>query len=219
MASTTQSGKLVWWAVTGSNRRPTRCKRAALPAELTARSFLYNRIFYIAENRTMYPKTEPAAQRQPVHTQVRKNRCLVVNRVLEPFTCFELRLLGSRDLDRFTSPRITAGRGLPISNAESTETNQSNFSATFERPGDRIEHRVYSFRRISFGEVRTVGHGSHEIILVHDTPFQFMKPYLIAVLRQTPGHGISPGARSKFKGGFWDASIEKTAVFRHFPVF
>ena len=25
-----------WWALTGSNRRPTRCKRAALPAELSA---------------------------------------------------------------------------------------------------------------------------------------------------------------------------------------
>src|SRR5689334_16147272 len=25
-----------WWAVTGSNRRPYRCKRYALPAELTA---------------------------------------------------------------------------------------------------------------------------------------------------------------------------------------
>ena len=28
----------MWWAVTGSNRRPSRCKRDALPAELTARS-------------------------------------------------------------------------------------------------------------------------------------------------------------------------------------
>src|SRR3546814_18304520 len=25
-----------WWAVTGSNRRPSRCKRDALPTELTA---------------------------------------------------------------------------------------------------------------------------------------------------------------------------------------
>ena len=25
-----------WWAMTGSNRRPTRCKRVALPAELIA---------------------------------------------------------------------------------------------------------------------------------------------------------------------------------------
>src|SRR5258708_10638182 len=27
-----------WWAVTGSNRRPSRCKRDALPTELTARA-------------------------------------------------------------------------------------------------------------------------------------------------------------------------------------
>lgn len=29
---------IFWWAVTGSNRRPSRCKRDALPTELTARS-------------------------------------------------------------------------------------------------------------------------------------------------------------------------------------
>ena len=30
--------KRSWWAVTGSNRRPSRCKRDALPTELTARA-------------------------------------------------------------------------------------------------------------------------------------------------------------------------------------
>jgi len=118
---------------------------------------------------------EPAAQGQPVHYQVRKKRCLV-NSVLEPFASFELRLLGCRDLDCFTSPRVTASRGLPVSNAKRAETNKPNFPAAFERPGDRIEHRVYSFRCVSFGEVRTVGYGSYEIILVHDTTFQIMKP-------------------------------------------
>ncbi len=29
-----------WWAVTDSNRRPSRCKRDALPTELTARPFI-----------------------------------------------------------------------------------------------------------------------------------------------------------------------------------
>jgi hypothetical protein len=33
-----------WWAVTGSNRRPTRCKRAALPAELTALPVSYGHL-------------------------------------------------------------------------------------------------------------------------------------------------------------------------------
>src|ERR1700675_4197429 len=32
-----------WWAVTDSNRRPSRCKRDALPAELTALSKQYRR--------------------------------------------------------------------------------------------------------------------------------------------------------------------------------
>ena len=30
------NNKKLWWAMTGSNRRPTRCKRVALPAELIA---------------------------------------------------------------------------------------------------------------------------------------------------------------------------------------
>ena len=30
--------RAIWWAVTGSNRRPSRCKRDALPTELTART-------------------------------------------------------------------------------------------------------------------------------------------------------------------------------------
>ena len=29
----------LWWVVRGSNPRPTRCKRVALPAELTTRSY------------------------------------------------------------------------------------------------------------------------------------------------------------------------------------
>lgn len=36
--ATRSLGEGWWWAMTGSNRRPTRCKRAALPAELIALS-------------------------------------------------------------------------------------------------------------------------------------------------------------------------------------
>ena len=42
---TTLSGGLYWWALRGSNSRPSRCKRDALPAELSAHpvfvKFLY----------------------------------------------------------------------------------------------------------------------------------------------------------------------------------
>ncbi len=36
---TTLSGGLYWWALRGSNSRPSRCKRDALPAELNSHSF------------------------------------------------------------------------------------------------------------------------------------------------------------------------------------
>src|SRR5690606_20041150 len=44
-----------WWAVTGSNRRPSRCKRDALPTELTAR------------RASAAPLANPFARRQPSH--------------------------------------------------------------------------------------------------------------------------------------------------------
>ena len=43
-----------WWAVTGSNRRPSRCKRDALPAELTALIFLRCKEFIQAPGRFSY---------------------------------------------------------------------------------------------------------------------------------------------------------------------
>ena len=36
--STPREPREAWWAMTDSNRRPPRCKRGALPAELTART-------------------------------------------------------------------------------------------------------------------------------------------------------------------------------------
>ena len=38
LAPRARGGPREWWAVTGSNRRPSRCKRDALPTELTARA-------------------------------------------------------------------------------------------------------------------------------------------------------------------------------------
>ena len=43
-----------WWAVTGSNRRPSRCKRDALPTELTAR-----RAFLVSAPRGLRDRAAP----------------------------------------------------------------------------------------------------------------------------------------------------------------
>src|SRR5438105_15325159 len=45
-----------WWAVTGSNRRPSRCKRDALPAELTARAAISRRPG-AARNRSIFRRS------------------------------------------------------------------------------------------------------------------------------------------------------------------
>src|ERR671916_1604205 len=44
-----------WWAVPGSNRRPSRCKRDALPTELTARAEVSSAMGRAAGQRLIQP--------------------------------------------------------------------------------------------------------------------------------------------------------------------
>ena len=37
-------GQIDWWRIAGSNRRPPRCERGALPAELIPHKQMFNRL-------------------------------------------------------------------------------------------------------------------------------------------------------------------------------
>ena len=49
-----------WWVVRGSNPRPTRCKRVALPAELTTLFILKRKVLSHRGKENADPVIEPA---------------------------------------------------------------------------------------------------------------------------------------------------------------
>src|SRR3546814_19328180 len=69
----------MWWAVTGSNRRPSRCKRDALPTELTARTLRFNAVLWTTwqvgfENTLCPVRAVPARRnREPTFIPDRKS--------------------------------------------------------------------------------------------------------------------------------------------------
>src|SRR5215813_559245 len=72
-----------WWAMTDSNRRPSRCKRDALPAELIA-----------------------PGRRVVFRRCLRLNRPASIQRIAQSLTGLELGLLRCRDLDFLARARI-----------------------------------------------------------------------------------------------------------------
>ncbi len=105
-----------WWAVTGSNRRHPRCKRGALPAELTA-------LIQTGGLLTRRPELLVSQDADGIKPKKKTGRRLatglflaetpsLVDGVLEALACPELGLVGSGDLDGFAGPRVTP-RGSP----------------------------------------------------------------------------------------------------------
>src|SRR3546814_2235048 len=96
-----------WWAVTGSNRRPSGCKPLALPTELTARRDTDPYGVAMRDAASGAPRApsfhDTARKRKtPAFEECRRLREASgksVDRVLQPLARLELRLLGGRDLD------------------------------------------------------------------------------------------------------------------------
>ena len=95
------SNEKLWWVVRGSNPRPTRCKRVALPTELTTRF----KPAYQADWNAAKPRS-----RTYIGSASKKiANDLAVNRVLERSASLEFWLFGSSDLDCLTGTRVAAG--------------------------------------------------------------------------------------------------------------
>src|SRR5690606_33628363 len=127
-----------WWAVTGSNRRPSRCKRDALPAELTA----------LARGAVRCALKTKDADRECGRRQT-VTSVASVERVLEALACLELGLLGGRNLDRLASARVAALARSPAGHRERAEANQPDLIASLQGARDRVEHRVDRSRGLS----------------------------------------------------------------------
>src|SRR5690606_13389057 len=96
----------IWWVLRGSNSRPTPCKGAALPAELSTRSY-----------------EKPRALRS---TQLYQKS---VDRILERLAGAELRHLGGADADRFPGAGIATAARDALADGEGAEADESDRAA------------------------------------------------------------------------------------------
>ena len=108
-----------WWAVTGSNRRPPRCKRGALPAELTARS---------PARRTK--RRRPPAEAVGAGRRFRKPS---VHGVLQNLARLEPGLPRGRYVDALSGSRIAAFGSAAFDDAERAEADESDVRAVRKR--------------------------------------------------------------------------------------
>ena len=142
-------GAGLWWAMTGSNCRPPRCKRGALPTELIARVG------------TMAPDAAgPGAD-------VAAAPDALVDGVLKALAGLELGLVGGRNLDLLAGPRIAAFRGGALRHDEGAEIHQAHFLARLQGAGDAFEDAVNRAGTVGLGETGAIGHRRDEIVVVH----------------------------------------------------
>jgi hypothetical protein len=149
-----------WWAVTGSNRRPSRCKRDALPAELTAPQALRSN----ASVWEMQKKTSAIA----MMADARKED--LVYGVFKRFTGLEFWLVRRSDLNCFAGPRIASRRCFAMRNRKRPESDKANFALIFQRSGNIVENTIDGTGRVNFGQPGILGNLPHEIIFVHGNP-------------------------------------------------
>src|SRR3546814_19683713 len=107
-----------WWAVTGSNRRPSGCKPLALPTVLTARRDTdpYGVAMRdAASGAPLAPSFHDTARKRktPAFAECRRLREASgksVDRVFQPLHRLELRPLGARHLDLPPAPPVLIER-------------------------------------------------------------------------------------------------------------
>ena len=167
---------MYWWAVTGSNRRPTGCKPVALPAELTAHICFYSRpadpgnaldrillLIVGARISNKRPTTNLVTGRCPEQL----SRQPSVDGVFQSLSSLELRLLGRGDLDLLAGTRVAAFRGGPLAYQEGAEADQADFITLLQAVGNALEDGIDSFRTVSLGKAGGIGHCGHKIVLIH----------------------------------------------------
>src|SRR5437764_3164013 len=147
--------------MTDSNRRPSRCKRDALPAELIARSL---------PTRTRLARFFSRSSEAGKHGPRGRGPSALVEFVAKPLSGFELGLLRGGNLDLFAGARITAFRGGAAGNREGAEPDETDLRAPLQRTGDRFEHRFDRLAGRGFRQVSLSGNGIDELVSIHVLP-------------------------------------------------
>src|SRR5882757_4880063 len=165
--------------MTGSNRRPSRCKRDALPTELIAPALpdLFHQASAgkrIAENRPkpLYRNhagnaTGRRAKAQAAGAEPVGDQRASVDGVFERLSGLELRLLRSRNIDLLARARVAPfGRGA-LRDDKRAEADETNFGPLLQRLGDGIEDGIDRARRITFGQAGLGRDIGNKVVLVH----------------------------------------------------
>ena len=147
--------------VRGSNPRPTRCKRVALPAELTTH-------MPAGAEGIHAPKVSADPYIGPAPKKIAKK--LAVHGVLKRSASLEFRLLRCSDLDGLASARVATGCSCTMCHRESTETDNTNLAAAFQRTFDARKHCINSTASICLGQARGISDSCNKIVFVHGYP-------------------------------------------------
>ncbi len=166
--------------MTGSNRRPPRCKRGALPAELIARRARYsggnlNPIQRRGNLRSLGRGAGRKANRPPWggrssswHVSFGASRS--IDGLLKPLACLELWLPRSGNMDPLAGPRVSALAGGPIHDAERAKAHQPDGGTAPQCGRDALEHAVDGSAGVGLGKTTAPSDSSDKIVFVHLQP-------------------------------------------------
>ena len=186
--------------MTGSNRRPPRCKRGALPAELIAPAPAHRAVAvtFTWKNRAgvqpgvifdgfacaiPHPwderlrkrgyRNSPAERSPGRRTTLRRPGHpseTLVHGVFQSLARFELGLLGCRDVDRLAGARIAPLGSRAICNCKRPETNKADLGPPLQRTGNSVDHGINRLCGIGFRQPGGVCNMSDEILFIHFKP-------------------------------------------------
>src|ERR1700759_3704593 len=136
----------MWWVLTGSNRRPTPCKGAALPTKLSTRWNLAARLSGCG----------------------RRAGRLSVDRVLQALARTELRHLGRLDLDGFVGARIAADTRGALGHGKGAEPDDRHAATLFQGGLHAADDRFQRAGCRGLGDVGLAGDVFDQFRLVHE---------------------------------------------------
>src|SRR5882762_7381180 len=136
----------LWWVLRGSNSRPTPCKGAALPTELSTRDS-----FACAIACSALSPAESA----------------LVYCILEGLASAELRDLRGLDLDRCAGLRFATRARRAVADGERSESDQRDTAVLLERGLDAADERLQGTARSSLRDVGLLGNVVDQFRLVH----------------------------------------------------
>ena len=91
----------------------------------------------------------------------------LVDSILQGFTGFEARDLGSGDLDRLASLRVATGASSALFDSDGAETNQHDGVTSLQGASDGLDHCVQCATGNSFRDISRCGNCIDQFRLVH----------------------------------------------------